>query len=164
MTCRIHMVVAVADNGVIGLKGKMPWRLPSDLKHFKKVTMGHAIIMGRKTWQSIGRPLPGRQNIVISRSAANQGDGAVWVTTPEDALAAVAGDCAMIIGGGEIYRLFEERAETVHLTQVHDRPEGDTFFALSQPDAWVEVSRDSPRIGTGDSAHFTFIELQKKTL
>jgi dihydrofolate reductase len=162
MTCAIHMVVAVAENGVIGHQGNMPWRLPSDLKHFKAVTMGHAIIMGRKTWASIGRPLPGRQNIVISRNADGNADGATWVTNPEAALAAVQGDCAMIIGGGEIYRLFEEQAEVVHLTRVHDTPAGDTFFALSNPNDWVEVSHEAHKAGAGDSADFTFIDLQKR--
>lgn len=162
MSCKIHMVVAVAENGVIGHQGDMPWRLPSDLKNFKAVTMGNAIIMGRKTWASIGRALPGRQNIVISRSQDSQGEGATWVTTPETAIEAVEGDCAMIIGGGEIYRLFEQQAEMVHLTQVHDSPKGDTFFALTHPEDWVEIRRETHTAGPGDSADFTFIDLQKK--
>ncbi len=162
MSCKIHMVVAVAENGVIGHQGDMPWRLPSDLKHFKAITMGHAIIMGRKTWASIGRALPGRQNIVISRNSDAPADGATWVTSPETAIAAVEGDCAMIIGGGEIYRLFEDQAEVVHLTRVHDNPEGDTFFTLSRPEDWVEIRHETHTAGLGDSANFSFIDLQKK--
>ena len=108
----IEMVVAVAENGIIGKDGDMPWRLPSDLKHFKQVTMGCPIIMGRLTWESIGRPLPGRVNIVISRNALDLPDGVVSVATPEAAIEA-AGDAetVMIIGGGQIYKLFEPLAD-----------------------------------------------------
>ena len=118
---RIELVVAVAENGVIGHKGDMPWRLPSDLKHFKQVTMGLPVIMGRRTWESIGRVLPGRKNIVISRSLTDLPDGAVQVATPDAALEAADNERVMIIGGGEIYRIFEPQAEIVHLTQVHLR-------------------------------------------
>ena len=126
--------MAVAENGIIGKDGDMPWRLPSDLKHFKQVTMGCPIIMGRLTWESIGRPLPGRVNIVISRSALDLPDGVVGVATPEEALVA-AGDAetVMIIGGGQIYKLFEPQAATIHLTEVHATPDGDTSFALQNP-------------------------------
>ncbi|NBR79842.1 MAG: diacylglycerol kinase, partial [Alphaproteobacteria bacterium] len=111
---RIELVVAVAENGVIGHKGDMPWRLPSDLKHFKQVTMGLPVIMGRRTWESIGRVLPGRKNIVISRSLTDLPDGAVQVATPDAALEAADNERVMIIGGGEIYRIFEPQAEIVH--------------------------------------------------
>ena len=126
----IEMVVAVAENGIIGKDGDMPWRLPSDLKHFKQVTMGCPIIMGRLTWESIGRPLPGRVNIVISRSALDLPDGVVGVATPEALEAAGDAETVMIIGGGQIYKLFEPQAATIHLTEVHAAPDGDTSFAL----------------------------------
>ncbi|MBL6761814.1 MAG: dihydrofolate reductase, partial [PS1 clade bacterium] len=152
----IEMVVAVAENGIIGKDGDMPWRLPSDLKHFKQVTMGCPIIMGRATWDSIGRPLPGRLNIVISRTAPALPDGVVAAATPQAALKVATealGEAVseavreaeadtrkvMIIGGGQIYKIFEAQASTIHLTQVHATPAGDTSFALQQPDDWRET-------------------------
>ena len=159
----IEMVVAVAENGVIGRDGDMPWQLPSDLKHFKQVTMGCPIIMGRATWDSIGRPLPGRLNIVISRNAPDLPEGVVAVTSPEDALAACAeAETVMIVGGGQIYKIFEPMASTVHLTQVHATPEGDTHFALSAPDAWHEVDRQRFAAGEKDSADYSFITLKRR--
>ena len=158
----IEMVVAVAENGIIGKGGDMPWRLPSDLKHFKQVTMGCPIIMGRLTWESIGRPLPGRVNIVISRSALDLPDGVVGVATPEEALGA-AGDAetVMIIGGGQIYKLFEPQAATIHLTEVHATPDGDTAFALQNPDDWHEAARERFSAGENDSADYSFITLKR---
>ena len=158
----IEMVVAVAENGIIGKDGDMPWRLPSDLKHFKQVTMGCPIIMGRLTWESIGRPLPGRVNIVISRSALDLPDGVVGVATPEEALVA-AGDAetVMIIGGGQIYKLFEPQAATIHLTEVHAAPDGDTSFALQNPDDWHEAARERFSAGENDSADYSFITLKR---
>ena len=158
----IELVVAVAENGIIGRNGDMPWRLPSDLKHFKQVTMGCPIIMGRLTWESIGRPLPGRVNIVISRSALDLPEGVVSVTTPEAAIEA-AGDAEtmMIIGGGQIYKLFEPLATTVHLTQVHAAPDGDTVFGLQSPDDWQETTRERFSAGENDSADYSFITLKR---
>ncbi len=163
MSTRIEMVVAVAENGTIGKDGDMPWRLPSDLKHFKQVTMGCPIIMGRATWDSIGRPLPGRLNVVISRSAPELPSGVIGVTSPEAALAACA-DAAtvMIIGGGQIYKIFEPMASTVHLTQVHATPEGDTSFALQQPDDWHETARQRFSAGENDSADYSFVTLDRR--
>lgn len=158
---RIELVVAVAENGVIGHKGDMPWRLPSDLKHFKQVTMGLPVIMGRRTWESIGRVLPGRKNIVISRSLTDLPDGAVQVAKPDAALEAADNERVMIIGGGEIYRIFEPQAEIVHLTQVHLAPEGDTFFRLAAPDAWRETARTRHPAGEKDSADFSFVTLER---
>ena len=158
----IEMVVAVAENGIIGKEGDMPWQLPSDLKHFKQVTMGCPIIMGRLTWESVGRPLPGRVNIVISRSALDLPDGVVGVATPEEALDA-AGDAetVMIIGGGQIYKLFEPQAATIHLTEVHAAPDGDTAFALQEADAWQEISRERFSAGENDSSDYSFVTLKR---
>ena len=163
----IELVVAVAENGIIGKNGDMPWRLPSDLKHFKQVTMGCPIIMGRLTWQSIGRALPGRTNIVISRSKLAVPDGVVLVETPEAALAASSssggdGQTVMIIGGGQIYKLFEAQAGKIHLTQVHATPDGDTSFALQNPDDWHETARTRFSAGENDSADYSFITLERR--
>ena len=118
----IEMIVAVAENGVIGNQGDMPWRLPGDLAHFKEITMGCPVIMGRRTWSSIGRPLPGRKNIVLSRQISGFEPAlpleVACVATPEAALALCAdAPRVMIIGGGEIYRIFEAQAVRIHLTR-----------------------------------------------
>ena len=159
----IEMVVAVAENGIIGKAGDMPWRLPSDLQHFKQVTMGCPIVMGRLTWQSIGRALPGRLNIVISRRALDLPDGVLGVTSAEAAVQAGGeAETLMIIGGGQIYKIFEPMASKVHLTRVHATPDGDTSFALSQPDDWQEQACERFSAGEKDSADYSFITLQRR--
>ena len=127
----IEMVVAVAENGIIGKGGDMPWRLPSDLKHFKQVTMGCPIIMGRLTWESIGRPFARSGEYCHQPQRVDLPDGVVGVATPEEALDA-AGDAetVMIIGGGQIYKLFEPQAATIHLTEVHAEPDAATRHLL----------------------------------
>ena len=160
---KLEMVVAVAENGIIGKDGDMPWRLPSDLQHFKQVTMGCPIVMGRRTWQSIGRALPGRLNIVISRSALQLPEGVVGVASAQAGVQA-AGDAEkiMIIGGGQIYKIFELMATTVHLTKVHAKPEGDTSFALTKPEDWQETTRERFSASEKDSADYSFITLQRR--
>lgn len=159
---RIEMIVAVAENGVIGRGGQMPWRLSTDLKRFKQITMGLPVIMGRQTWESLPGPLPGRLNIVISRSAPGLPAGAVGAASPEKALkAAEPSDRVMIIGGGEIYKVFEPRADVLHLTKVHLAPEGDTFFQISDPDAWQEESRERVGAGENDTADVSFVTLRR---
>ena len=135
----ISLIVAVSDNGVIGRSGELPWRQSGDLKHFKAVTMGRSIVMGRKTWQSIGRPLPGRQNIVITRQPGFVAPGADVVDSTDAAVAAARGDEIMIIGGAEIYALFLPLAERVYLTRVHGEVEGDAYFPALGSD-WRLVS------------------------
>jgi dihydrofolate reductase len=136
----ISIIVAAAENGVIGKRGKLPWRLSADLRHFKAVTMGKPIIMGRKTWESIGRPLPGRQNIVITRQAGFAADGCTVVASKEEAIAATTdADEAMIIGGSEIYALFLPDAERLYLTRVHADVDGDAFLPHIGDD-WLLVS------------------------
>lgn len=161
MPVSVEMIVAVAENGVIGHQGAMPWRLPADLQHFKHITMGCPIIMGRLTWQSLGRALPGRLNIVISGSTLDLPDGVVQVATPEAALAQVDGGRAMIIGGGQIYQIFEPQADIIHLTQVHASPEGDTYFALQNPEAWQEQDRQRFPADDKNSADYSFITLTR---
>jgi dihydrofolate reductase len=142
----ISIVVATSTNNVIGKNGQLPWRLPDDLKHFKAITMGKPIIMGRLTWESIGRPLPGRQNIVISRNPDYVADDCDVVTSPAAALA-VAGDVneIMIIGGGRIYEMFLSQARRLYLTRVQADIDGDTFFpAIVEGEGirdWCLVSR-----------------------
>ncbi len=141
---RISLVVAASANNVIGVEGRLPWRLPGDLRHFKQLTMGKPVIMGRLTRESIGRPLPGRRNIVISRNPDYVAEGCDVVTSPAAALAA-AGDAdeVMIIGGGQVYNLFRAQAQRLYLTRVDVRVEGDAFFAPPRDDEWRLTHREA---------------------
>jgi dihydrofolate reductase len=140
----ISVVVAASSNNVIGARGELPWRLADDLKHFKAITLGKPIIMGRLTWESIGRPLPGRQNIVMSRQSSFAADGCDVVTTPAAALtAAGAADEVMIIGGGRIYEMFLPKARRLYLTRVHADIDGDTFFPAMDAADWQLLSSES---------------------
>jgi len=142
---KLAIIVAAAKNGVIGLNNQLPWHLPQDLKHFKAVTFGKPVIMGRKTYESIGRPLPGRTNIVITRDKHWQAaDGVIVVGSIEDALSKAKdslsqSDCdeAMIIGGAGIYRLTLALADKVYLTQILNEFEGDAWFPALSDDEWV---------------------------
>lgn len=166
---RLCFVVAVAENGVIGAQGGMPWRLPSDLKRFKSMTTGKPIIMGRKTYESIGRPLPGRDNIVITRSETFAPEGVFVVRSVEAALrlgVARATDRGVdeiaVIGGGGIFKEMLPLAERIYLTRVHASPPGDVLFpALAQAD-WLEVDRQAFAASEGDSADTTLITLQRQ--
>lgn len=137
---RISLIVAMGENRVIGGSGHIPWHLPADFKHFKELTMGHPIVMGRKTFESIGRALPGRTNIVVTRDVDHRRDGVVVVASPEAALAAAAAapgaDEVFIIGGAEIYKLFLPRAERVYLTKVIGKFDGDVFFPELDEKKW----------------------------
>lgn len=138
---KISLIVAAADNDVIGADGGLPWHLPKDFKYFKRVTMGKPIVMGRRTWESIGRPLPGRQNIVLTRSEDFDAAGAIVVASPTAALAA-AGDAAelMVIGGGQVYEWFYDKADRVYMTRVRAHVDGDTRFPPMDDDQWTLTS------------------------
>lgn len=145
----VALVVAMAENRVIGKDGGLPWHIPGDLKLFKQTTMGKPIIMGRKTWQSIGHPLPGRTNIVITRDPAYKADGAQVTGSLEQALD-VAADLgaleAMVIGGAEIYRLALPKADRLYVTRVALSPQGDAYFPEFDTDCWRQIStRAFPR-------------------
>ena len=135
----IVFVIARAENGVIGRDGGLPWRLPEDLKRFKALTMGAPMIMGRKTFESLPKLLPGRRHIVLTRGDW-QAEGAELAHTVEEALALVAAPRASVIGGAEIYRLFLPIAERIELTEVHGRPEGDTVMPPFA--GWREAARE----------------------
>lgn len=150
---RLTLIVAAAENQVIGRDGELPWRLSSDLARFKRLTMGHALIMGRKTYESIGRPLPGRASIVLTRNASWKAghDGVVTTTSLDEAVQSakaaetVSSTEAFVIGGGEIYRLALPEADRVQLTRVHSRVEGDaTFPVLDKRDWQLVESEDHP--------------------
>ena len=144
----VSIIVAMCENRVIGRGGGMPWHLPGDLKYFKKITMAKPVIMGRRTFQSIGRPLPGRTNIVITRDEAFAADGVVVTHTLDDAIEiadsqarADGVDEIMIIGGGQIYTEALGTADRLYLTEIHATIDGDTYFPPLPPEEWREVSR-----------------------
>ena len=161
---RIAIVVAVAENRIIGADGGMPWHLPSDLRHFKETTLGKPIIMGRRTFEAIGRALPGRDNIVVTRSTDYRADGAMVARDVSSALDLARQSAEnlgateiCVIGGGEIYRQTIDIADRVYLTEVHMRVEGDTSFPALDPDDWSEVSRRRCEAGDKDSSDYSIV-------
>lgn len=135
------MIYARAANGVIGRDGVIPWHIPADLKRFRALTMGHAMIMGRKTFESFPNPLPGRRHIVLTRAQDWQAEGAEVVHSKAEALAVAGEDPVAIIGGAEVYRLFESEAVRIEMTQIYAEYEGDTFMDPPAGD-WREVARE----------------------
>lgn len=168
---RIVLVVAVSKNGVIGRDGGLPWRLSSDLKLFRQLTLGKPVIMGRKTWESIGRPLDRRLNIVVTRGAPIAVPEVRTAATLDDALAIAlaraeadgVGEIA-VIGGGEIYRQALPKADRVYLTEVDIKVEGDTTFPTLDPSQWQETDRQAYPRGPKDSAAFVLRVLDRKTV
>jgi dihydrofolate reductase len=153
----ITFVVAMADNGVIGRDGRLPWRLRSDMHHFRSVTMGKPMIMGRKTFESLPRLLDSRRHIVLTRDREWRAEGAEVVHTVEEALAAVEGvPEATVIGGAEVYRLFLPFADRVWLTEVHCEPEGDTSLPRFG-EGWRRIAR-TPGVGSGPPHDFLILE------
>jgi dihydrofolate reductase len=167
---RVSILVAVAENGVIGRGGKLPWHLGDDLKRFKQLTLGHTIVMGRKTWESIGRPLPGRRSIVISRQPDYSAEGATVVAGLDDALKvaeAVGDDEVFVIGGAEIYRLAIPRMDRFCVTLVNATIEGDTvfpdfeslFMKIADSRDWVSTQSDHDA-DVNNQYPFTFVTFQ----
>ena len=157
---RIEMVVARADNGVIGHQGRLPWHLPADLRHFKRVTMGSAMIMGRRTFEGLPGLLPGRRHIVLTRDPRWRAEGAEVAGSAEEALALVGDERASVIGGAEIFALFEDRADAVELTELHFAPDGDTYLPPFDPAKWREASREEHPAEQGRPA-FAFVRLER---
>ena len=165
----IVLVVAVAENGVIGASGAIPWRLKSDMARLKALTMGKPVVMGRKTFVSIGRPLPGRTNIVVTRDLGFRADGVVVTHSFTDAKAIATGDALRrfateiaVIGGAEIYAQWMDSASRLEITEVHARPEGDTHLAAIDPAAWEEVARVRNPSGPDDSADFSYVTYRRR--
>jgi len=160
---RVSLIVARAENGVIGADGKLPWRIPADMKWFKANTLGKPVIMGRKTWESLPkRPLPERRNIVISRDAAYRAEGADVVISLGAALALCAGaDEVMVIGGAEIYALALNLASRIYLTRVHAAPAGDAHLPEFSHAEWREISC-ARHAAEGAAPAFDFVILERK--
>lgn len=166
---KIVLVVAVAANGVIGRDGDLPWRLPSDLRRFKALTLGKPVLMGRRTWASIGRPLPGRPNIVVTRDPGFSAPGAEVVSSLEAGLAAarreaeaLGVDEICVIGGGEIYRQVFDRADILHVTHVEAAVEGDTHFPRIDPAVFEKVAEEPIPQGEKDSHAMYFVTWRRK--
>jgi dihydrofolate reductase len=160
----IVLIVAVADNGVIGADGAIPWRLKTDLQRLKALTVGKPVVMGRKTFLSLRRPLPGRTNIVMTRDAGFRASGAVVTTSLEQALDVAKGDALRrlvteiaVIGGAEIYAQSMGQADRLEVTEVHANPAGDTRFGPIDKAAWEEVARVENPAGPDDSVAFSFV-------
>lgn len=166
---QIVFVVAVAENGVIGLNNAMPWHLRSDLKRFKAITQGRPVIMGRKTFASIGRPLPGRTNIVVTRDKAFQAPGIVVATSLDAAHDIARGDALrrfvteiMVIGGAEIFSQWFAKADRLEITEVHAAPEGDTFLKPVDLAEWQETGRTRHSRADGDTADFSYVTYERR--
>ena len=156
---KVSLIVAVGRQDEIGKAGKMPWHLPADLKHFKRNTLGKPVLMGRKTLEAIGRPLPERRNLVLTRDAAFHAPGCETVTSLEAAVQRVEGAPElMVIGGGEIYRLAWPKAGRVYLTRIQADVEGaDTFFPRLEPGEWREVSREEHQADGKNPFDYAFL-------
>ena len=157
------LIAAVARDGVIGIDNRLPWHLPEDLRHFKALTTGHAVIMGRKTWESLPpkfRPLPGRSNIVVTRNAGYAASGATIVHTLAAASAACGAANGLVIGGAELYAQALPLAARLELTEIDATFEGDAFFPAFDRSAWHEAARERHRSETG--LDYAFVTYQRK--
>jgi dihydrofolate reductase len=168
-TIALVLVAAVAENGVIGQGGGLPWRLKSDLRHFRAVTMGKPVVMGRKTYLSIGKPLAGRTNIAVSRNPDFAAPGVVAAPSVAAALAAARGDALRrgadaiaVIGGADLYAQTIARADRLVISRVHLRPEGDTMFPVIDQTLWQEVERTEHDPEPGEPAGFTHLVYERR--
>ncbi|MGA7804610.1 dihydrofolate reductase [Bradyrhizobium sp.] len=167
----IVLIAAAADNGVIGAQGGIPWRLNSDMQRFKAMTIGRPVVMGRKTFASLKRPLAGRTNIVLTRDADFRAPGAVVTNRLADARAVATGDALRrsvaeiaVIGGADIYAQWIDTADRIELTEVHARPEGDTHFPPIDTAVWEEAARLPHPAGPDDGAAFSYVTYRRRKL
>jgi dihydrofolate reductase len=161
---KLSLIVAVAENGVIGHNNQLIWHLPNDLKQFKRLTTGHCIIMGRKTFESIGKPLPNRTSIIISRNLDFQIEGCITVDSLDNAISAaknIENEEAFVIGGAEIYHLALPIIDKIYLTEVHQTFEGDTFFPEIDKTIWKETHREDFETDEKHKVKYSFVELEK---
>jgi dihydrofolate reductase len=161
---KLVLVAAIGENNVIGYAGQLPWRLKSDLKHFRALTIGKPVIMGRKTYESIGKPLPGRTNIVLTRDSDLVAPGAVLAASLEQGLAVAQRDAAergvdeiMVIGGSDVFTDTMARADRLEITHVHAAPQGDSFFPRIDPAVWRAAAREAHKAGPEDDADFSVL-------
>lgn len=159
---RICLIAALAANRVIGRNNALPWHLPADLKRFKALTMGHPVVMGRKTYESIGRPLPGRRNLVLTRDRSYSVPGCEVVHSLDEAIAASGGAGEIfVIGGAELYRESLPRAHRLEFTEIHAEFEGDAIFPLFAQDQWRVVARESHGAEPGAPFSYDFVRYER---
>ena len=165
----VFLIAAVAENGVIGAGGAIPWRLKSDMQRLKAITLDKPVVMGRKTFESLRRPLPGRTNIVVTRDASYRAAGAVVANSFDSARAIALGDALRrraaeiaIIGGAEIYAQWMDSADRLEITEVHACPEGDTRFPAIDPTQWEEVARVRNPASPDNSADFSYVTYRRR--
>jgi dihydrofolate reductase len=158
----VSLIVAMDETGVIGRDGRLPWRQPADLMHFKVLTMGKPILMGRKTFDSIGKPLPGRTNLVLTRDAAWTREGAIAVRSLDDAVERARGAAElMVIGGADVFRLALPQARRIYLTRIHAKVQGDTQFPPVDWSAWREIERQAFAADEKHAFAMTFLTLER---
>ena len=159
----ISIIVALAKNLTIGVNNTLPWRCPEDLKRFKALTMGHHMIMGRKTFDSIGRALPGRTTIVVTRDENLSIEGCLIAHSLADALSLCSGDQEIfIVGGAQIYRQAMDLADTLHVTEIQKDVEGDAHFPMMEPGIWQEISRDVHQQSAPEPLEYHFVTYKRK--
>lgn|SRR3990167_4730600 len=161
----LSAIAAMSDNRVIGFRNQLPWHLPADLKHFKTLTSGHPILMGRKTFESIGKPLPNRTNIILTRDASFKAQGCTIATSLTEATAFAAQLGApeiFIIGGADIYRQLLPSLERLYLTIIHHEFEGDTFFPALAPDEWLERKQETHARDEANPYSYRFLLLERR--
>lgn len=160
---RVSIIAAMAENRVIGRDNALPWHLPEDLKRFKRLTMGHAVIMGRRNYESIGHPLPGRKNIVVTHRKGYQAPGCVVVHSLDEALLAAGDDPEVfVIGGAELYAQWLPRAQRLYLTLVHAVVPGDTYFPEFDWSEWQEIAREWHAADSRHAYAYSFVVLDRK--
>ncbi|MGA8864132.1 MAG: dihydrofolate reductase [Gallionella sp.] len=163
MKPRVSLIVAMAKNRVIGIDNTLPWRLPADLKHFKALTMGHHIVMGRKTYESIGKPLPGRTSVVVTRNPEYAAAGVIVVNSLQAAISACGDDDEIfVIGGAELYLQAIALADRIYLTEIDSDASGDAYFPDFRLDEWLEISRDKQNQLEPQPLQFDFVVYQRK--
>lgn len=160
---KITLIAAMARNRAIGIEGEMPWHLPGELGHFKKATMGKPIVMGRKTWESIGRALPGRQNIVVTRNSSYHAPGCDLACSLQEAVRIADGEEIMIIGGGQLYLQALDSADRMILTEVDCMPEGDTWFPEWDADQWEQAGVRHEQADENNPYAYRVVEWVRKT-
>lgn len=165
---KIVLVVAVAENNVIGHKGTMPWHLKSELGHFRRLTLNHPVLMGRKTYRSIGKPLEHRTSIVLTRQAGEAAPGLIWAASLEEGLALARADAQahgvdaiMVIGGNDVFARTLPMADRLEFTRVHAAPQGDVFFPPLDMSQWKETRREPHKAGPGDDHDFTVLTYER---
>ena len=160
---KISLIVAMSKNRVIGVDSRLPWRLSADLKRFKAITMGKSILMGRKTYESIGHPLPGRKNIILTHDPSYRTPGCVVVDSVQGAMGAAEGcEELMIIGGSSLYQRFLPDADRLYITLIDQEFAGDTFFPAFDRDDWIEVAREDVTSDATVNFQYSFLTLEKR--